>query len=1384
MNRSLFFNRMPRIQDPLPQGEVKIPGPPTTSPLSERSWLQVLLPLAGLFVMVGVYGGLRGDWIMAIPMVAMSGMSMLTSIIGTRAQRKKHEEKLRADEVAYDEALAQKQGELEGLRREQQRIRLRVNPSLQVLLTRVHNLDFHLWERQTHDADFMSVRLGLGRLPSTVAVSAPHPDMPDARLERAHTMESVFSSVPKVPVMANLRTGPLGLAGPLRKRTDVARSLICNLVVHHSYDQVHLLSVYSHSQRAEWQWLKWLPHTFALSDGDRMRYLANDDSSAREVLKNLLEELHRRQNQLEAIQRSEPSPNWPWLVVLIENCDDLIRNDPAIHLLLSPEGRKLNAIAIFLVDQANQIPTGCNVVIEWQPNDNRLAYSVTGPDEETLFCKPDYADATLCEKLARALAPVQVYTLQSDSTLPTSVRLLNILEVKDIDKYDISTDWSSHWSKQQADPYLKVPIGSRRGNHPLELDLKHTAHGPHGLIAGTTGSGKSELVQTLVVALALTHHPHDVGFVLVDFKGGGTFSELVKLPHTLGMVTDLSGNLTERAQVALNAEMDRRKRLFSTAGVNDIGPYQAKYWQNEVKEPLPRLIIIIDEFAELVSDYPDFMNELIAIARVGRSLGVHLILATQSPAGVVKQQIWANAKFRICLRVESRQESQEMLHRAEAANLPRMPGRGYLQVGNNDVFELFQVARVAGHYHIVDSNPRKAGDTGPLQLEKQKASIIIKAVSPLGKRTELNPSEEQEKESDQTSQPTDIDIVVAKLAQEAQRMNIEKLPSPWPDPLASHVSWPELASQVGYDGWDGSNWVFGSADASVSPPPRRPTLRQRPWLQALLGLQDDPAHQRQFKLRLNLNEQDGHLIAIGAPGSGKEMWTRTLVMSLARTHAPDELHFYLLEFGRGALRVFERLPHVGGIFTPLDDERVPRLFRRLLDALDERQQLCNQAGAAGLVRLRELQPDQAPPAIVIVITGFAEFRKTFQEEMEQLMRLIRDGGLYGIHIVLVGDRAGDIPTTINSVIERRVVLRLADADEYSMVLGTRIKLGAEGLPSGRGWYGRPPLEFQTASPGKEIDESQQIGELQRIIGDMSQAVARFAWKARLPLPVLDLSPVIPLDEILSGEPSLPQSVPIGRDYLYTRPVWVDLDEDGPDFIVSSSAKGGKTTLLLTWALALAEFYSPQQVQFVIVNGQRNNLQSLEGLPHILDYCPTPDSFVQNGALARLQAEIDRRGTLPGGDVAQDGELPHIVVMFDDYNDFCDAVGGEAKEGLERLAKRGRHIAMHSIITGPSLSSLGAGYNDSMVTQLKPGRSGFVLQILDANEQNPLGLSIRAAEIKQALPGRGFVVRNGTRELLQIATPGDKAKIAEQIERLKQRWHDDSAYWVEDSQVKT
>jgi len=1404
--RSILFNRMPRIQEPLPDEEVKIPGPPNVQPPQKVNWLQIFLPIAGILVMVGVYGGARGDWMLAIPMVAMSGFSIVGSLVARETQRKEQQKKLEESQTAYTEALRVKREQLEVLRRTQQRISHNAYPDLNAIALWAQQRDPHLWGRRPTDADFLHARVGVGTAPSSVIVSAPDPAMPDPTLKEALAIKEEYSWVPSVPIAVDLCAGPLTIVGAGSSRRKAARALLLHLIAHHAPSEVYLAAVYTPGHDPAWDWLRWLPHTYVLDskspflsrnakDNASACSIANDSDSASETLDLLLEEFHRRQNLRQNQQQQHTSDNdfpEPWIVVLVEDLAT-VRDAPAIHLLLSPEGRALNITAIFLADKDAQVPQNSQAILHCYP-DNTFDLVRTAPGSMQLRGASDLAPRDMAENVARCLAPLREYAFLSDDTMPTSVRLLDSFDIEDVG----TKDWDRH---EGSKDFLQVPIGDRRGNQPLILDLNHTGHGPHGLLAGTTGSGKSELLQTLVVSLAIKHHPHDLGFVMVDFKGGGTFQVLQHLPHTLGMVTDLSGALAMRALVALEAEVDRRKTLFNQAGVNDIGPYQRAYWDTQkgnyvkipVTEPLPHLVIIVDEFAELVSDYPEFMSGLIGIARVGRSLGLHLILATQSPGGVVNQQIWANAKFRICLRVESRQESMDMLHRAEAANLPRMPGRGYLQVGNNDVFELFQVARVAGTYY----------DKKSIEAASQQRRVFVADISRLGVRKKLFDSKDLEEKPDPAKQQTDMDVVVDRLKAVAQQLDIKRLPSPWPDPLPTQLSLLDLMIQERY-----ASWV-------PLPPPPSPIMPEPPkcrkcheilrenakfclkcgtpvtelWLTSLLGLADDPAHQRQGALEIPLAEQDGHLLMIGAPGSGVDMLVRTLIFSLALTYTPDRLNFYLLEFG-GGLQIFESLPHVGNLSRPGgESERVQRLLRFLLDELEERAQRWNKEGVESLTEFHDKAPDLAPPAIVVVLTGFAEFRANFPDETAQLGRLLREGGRHGIHLILTGDRPGDIPSAINSLVARRIALALADPNDYSVVLGTTLRVAKnQTLEYGRGWYGRPPLQFQTAMPGREAGEA----ELQSIIQAMAES-----WQGRRPKAIEVLPDVLPLEErvlaqvgyVFPPQPPAHTAVPIGVEGLRMRPLWVGLDADGPDFIITGSAQSGKTTLLLTWALTLAKYNTPEWLQFILVSGRRNSLDALKDLPHILEYCNRPEVFKTNEVFKRLSAEIDRRDQMLNTQQVTLAELSHIMVMIDDYDDFANTFGTTASGGspdreivpeLERLIKQGRDINIHTVIAGPTNLTMDAS-RDPIVKQTRLGRSGFVLRLLDTNESTFM-LKLRPADIAQMSAGRGYIVRNGVQEFLQIGMPGTPEQVAAWVEKLRTHWSEESVQAAWPSEV--
>ena len=462
---------------------------------------------------------------------------------------------------------------------------------------------------------------------------------------------------------------------------------------------------------------------------------------------------------------------------------------------------------------------------------------------------------------------------QTAGDLPDQIRLMELIGSPDVKRLDLKSRWLAALSRP---PSLEVPLGMRHGSRPLIANLKQSGQGPHGLIAGTTGSGKSELLLTLLSGLALSNHPHQVNFVLVDYKGGTAMSVLADLPHTVGVVTDLDGKQTRRALVALRSELSRREEILARHQVADVD----KYHELGISEPFPYLFIVIDEFAELKerfkNDLGEILNEFVSIAQKGRALGVHLILAMQRPEGVVNESIRANMRFKVCLRVERAEDSRNVLGRPDAYLLPSQPpGRAYFQVGNDEQFDLFQVARVAGFYR----------EEGALVAEDP---VLIQEVAPDGRRIKLF---EVEAASPKTSEPqgrvqTEAQILVEKAVQAAEELGIERLKSPWPPPLPKELSLEKLFELSGHQSFGGTNWPTDPSRESKVP----------------IGLLDEPALQRQSPLLVDFQE-DGNILVIGAPGSGRTITLMTLVAAYAESHPPDLIHFHLIDFGGHQLRL-------------------------------------------------------------------------------------------------------------------------------------------------------------------------------------------------------------------------------------------------------------------------------------------------------------------------------------------------------------------------------------------------------------------------------------------------------------------------------------------------
>ncbi|HEY6542615.1 MAG TPA: FtsK/SpoIIIE domain-containing protein, partial [Ktedonobacteraceae bacterium] len=847
------------------------------------------------------------------------------------------------------------------------------------------------------DPDFLAVRVGRGTLPFTIEIQTPEIDITHPLLAEVQRFQQEFAYVKDIPCSVPLtKVKSLGITGPRQVVADFARGFLCQIAALHSPEDVRILGLFPTSQQQDWVWLKELPHTLPLkqSKHDKLeRLFAVGQEEADLLLSVLLEELSQRATREDgdtpapATTTDTPETPLPHLVVMVHDYIEA-RKHPALNNAFKL-GEQLGVSIIYLVAQEQSIPSECRGIVRIFDADS-LNYATTGYAGDTLQnVHPDIMEVAMARSIARELAPLQIAIEGNEAVdLSTNVRLLDLLGIAYADQVNVEQWWSSP-------PFgrLRVPMGMGL-NGTVWIDFNDNAHGPHGIIAGTTGAGKSELLSSLIVGLALTHHPHLVNFVLVDFKGGAAFKPFEKIPHVVGMVSDLSGRLTERALHALKSELRRREHILGEANAKKISQYQAMRAQNpSAYQPLPNLFIIIDEFAELAKEHPTFMEGLVSVVQKGRSLGVHLILATQKPTGSVNPNIWSNLKFRICLRVASMQDSRDMLGRSEAGLLPfSIPGRAYFQVGS-EVFELLQSARTS-------------------QAARVSNELVI-----LAKQASMG----AEEVTDQKVLMDLIEPYTATIGADLFR--------PWPDPLPQRISLQEI--NLRHDLLQRVEFAPDTEFVASQPP--------YGWVTCPMGLVDLPVEQRQEPLMLDMARQGGHVLVAGASGSGKSVFLRTLITSLAQTHTPTQLHIYLVDFGGQAMRVFEKLPHVGGIFGEADSEYIHRLLRKLYGIIEERKNICRDAQVDNFLayqrRCQEKPSLPELPAVVLVIDKFIEFKQAFDKEMDTLLAIARFGRTYGVYLVLSIDRPVAIPSQLMSLIDLRFGLRLVELTDSLIFLG-------------------------------------------------------------------------------------------------------------------------------------------------------------------------------------------------------------------------------------------------------------------------------------------------------------------------------------------------------------
>ena len=663
----------------------------------------------------------------------------------------------------------------------------------------------------------------------------------------------------------------------------------------------------------------------------------------------------------------------------------------------------------------------------------------------------------------------------------------------------------SRWENHAPYQSLAVPIGLRGKDDLVYLNLHEKAHGPHGLIAGTTGSGKSETIQSYILSLAVNFHPHDVAFLLIDYKGGGMANLFKDLPHLLGTITNLDGAQSMRALASINAEIHRRERLFGQYGVNHINQYQKKFKLGEATEPLPHLFLISDEFAELKVNQPDFIKELVSIARVGRSLGVHLILATQKPSGVVDDQIWSNSRFKLALKVADRGNSMEMLRTADAAEITQT-GRAYLQVGNNEVYELFQTA-----WSGADYQPEKD------QLGIEDHTIYL--INELGQYEVLNQDLSGLDMAEEIKEvPTELDVIVQEINHLHQEEGIAAVAQPWLPPLKERITLDELDKVVPIETW-----------------------QKRTAPSVLIGVADIPQAQKQEAVAIDLSK-DGNILLYGSPGTGKTTFLQTVAMDLARKQSPENLTMYLLDFGTNGLAPLTQLPHVADSLLLDQTEKIQKFIRIINRELDRRKKLLSEHGVGTIALYREVTGKQEPTMVILMDSYESMKDEPYETDLFKLfMRISREGLSIGVHLIITASRQNNLRAQLYSNFKHQLTLPQNDISEVRGIVGATPLASTMEDIKGRALMKRDEVDVvQFALPVAGDNDIQIINNLR----DQVQSLKEM-WTGRTPAGI----PMVP-DELTEaafyGREDVKESMenlefPIGLDFEMVKTVKIPFD---------------------------------------------------------------------------------------------------------------------------------------------------------------------------------------------------------------------------------------------------
>lgn len=1034
-----------------------------------------------------------------LPTVLMAGGmfvgSLLMPVLTRKYNDKKTKEREEKRQLKYKEYLDQVDRRIAAAGEQQKKQLLDIYRTPQQLCSDVQQGTDDLWTFMPFHRDFLRLRLGTAKLGPDVNVTYPSEAFTlddDIMVDAVHELQKKKHLLEGVPLMLSLREkGVLGILGNYSDRMSYLKGLLIQLCTHHSYREMKLVFIYDQSEEKDWEYARWLPHVW--SDSGEFRAIGTDRNAMRNISAYI-----DSMCPLENIRDKAPEQMCVVIVAdpyLAEQCAAL--QERIRHIQNTPMA------VISLSGSASDLPKECKAVVLVQKGKPGVLYpnieSVTSP---TQFDTDPVPDGEM-RQFVWDLFNTRLNDSLSDGKLIDALPFFDMLRCGNAEQINAGERWKSSNPVKS----LAAPVGFDKYGSQLMLDIHQNAHGPHGLIAGMTGSGKSEFIITYLLSMAINYSPLEVGFILIDYKGGGMSDTLARLPHTVGIIDNLGGKQgIHRALLSIKSEILRRQKIFKEIGEKkhasnlDIYKYQAMYRSGEVDEPLQHLILVSDEFAELKEQESAFMDDIVSMARIGRSLGVHLILATQKPTGVVSPQIASNARFHVCMKVQDKGDSMEMLGRPEAALLTKT-GRFYLQVGFNEVFVLGQSA-----WSGAKSAPK------PRYVEEPDTTFEV--LNNLGEAVAKAKPVLRENAGKLEKQ---VDVIVEYLRKTAAELGVMPKQS-WKPMLPEHIVLDDIEKQY-------------------------PVSYTRFALDPVIGMVDDPQHQEQYPMQLSLTE-NGNIIVYGFAGAGKQEVVNAVIYSLCMHHTSEELNIYCLDFASEACRMFAAMPPVGDVVVAGEDEKITNLVKMLSNEMDTRRKTLSSFG--GSLELFRNENTGDMPNILVVIQNYAAFAEGYDNLEDDMYRLIREGNRFGIYFIITSVSATGIRYRLTQNFKQVLCLQMTDSMDYTNLVGK-----SDGITPmervGSGIYLNSDVQlFQTGFiyPEDVQDTYKRVCAL-----SAERARSTSQRKARR-VPVLPES--VSIRDVCDVPENIRLSaVPVGVDTQTMTPLTYDLHENGFTFILYS-----------------------------------------------------------------------------------------------------------------------------------------------------------------------------------------------------------------------------------------